>query len=427
MKMNMKRNQKDRIRSWRIVVLIIYFVSIFILQSIIKKNLFDPSISYLKEINNGKTYSEGVIKFFVIITYFTTITPYLILLSLIYNFTNIYKSFILLMVILNSYLFGGLIKLILEEPRPFLSDKDITNHNFTCRIGFGNPSGHSLSGTAFYLTLWHIIFQSSKLKKKALLKYLSLCFLILFLLFVYFARFISGANSLDQLLFGMFIGLGIYIGIFHVLNANVNDGIQFYTFMNIRNLIFFTINFLIFLAALLVYIFVQDGDILLTWLANAKQNANKDCVSAAESQNIFKQEGFLMIGVFLSNFGAFLGLKFEYYYVFNANTQNWNQYNFEKIEKTDDSLLSKIGDHEMQWNHTSIMKSIIRLVVILCLSMVMLLPFILVSDDQTIILVFLFKFLSPIGLLAFSMFYLYKVIVQKFKLDNNTVFILMQE
>ena len=428
MKMSTNKQSKDRSFHWRIVGFIIYLIGIFVLQDVLQSNLYPISISYLKDMNNNKYFSQGVLDFFTSLTYIGTITPYLVILAFVYNFSNIYKSFVLLMVVLNTYLLGGLFKLILAQPRPFFSDKDITNHDFSCNLGFGNPSGHSVSSTGFYLSLWHIIFDSSKLKDKTLIKYVVFTIMIILLIFINFGRFLSGTNSIDQIIFGFFIGLGIYLCIFQVLKVNVNDGIQFFTFMNIRNVIFFTANFLIFLTGLLVYVFVPaDTDSQNAWLENVKQNANSKCYTSVETQNKFQQEAFLMIGTFLSNFGAFLGLKLEYYYNFNANTQNWNQYNFEKVEKLEDSLLSRISNTELQWNHTSIAKSIIRLLVILILAGLLLLPFILISSNNNIILVFLFKYFVPIGLVAFTMFYLFKVIVKKFKLDNSSVFVLMNE
>jgi len=427
MKMNTSKVSKDKMLHWRVLAFIFYIVGILVLQKVMANNLYPISQDYLKSMNLNQTYSKGVLQFFSALAYIGTITPYLIIMAFVYNFSNIYKSFILLIVIFNTYLFGGLLKLILAEPRPFFEDKDITNHDFSCNLGFGNPSGHSVSSTAFYLTLWHIIFESSNLSKKRVVKYISLTAIIIVLLLMFFGRFLSGTNSLDQIIFGFLLGFGIYSAIFFVMKVNVNDGIQFFTFMNIRNLIFFTANFLIFLTALLVYKFVPANPKQNEWLATVKLNANTACLHASESLNLFHQEAFLMVGTFLSNFFSFVGLKLEYYYSFNANTQNWKQYNFEKIEKVEDSLLSKISDIELQWNHTSVTKSIIRLVIILMMSMIILLPFFLVSNNQNIVIVFLFKYFLPLGIIAFSMFYLFKVVIKKFKLDNSSVFVLMND
>lgn len=426
MQISLNQSKSEKKIHWRILAFLIYFVLIFILQKVLTNNLYEESKTILKNMNNNQDLSKGVITFFILFTYIGTITPYLIFLTIIYNFTNIYKSFILLMVVLNTYLFGGLIKLILAEPRPFFQDSDIINHDYSCGMGYGNPSGHAVSATAFYLTLWHIIFDSSYLKEKRLLKYFSLCLIIFILILMFFGRFISGTNTIDQVIFGTMIGLGIYLCIFHVLCVNSNDGTQFFKFMNVRNIIFFTTNFLIFLSALLVYIFVQSNHKESEWIEIIKRNPNKKCFEAADSKNVFHQEGFLMIGMFLSNFWAFVGLKLEFYYSFNSNIGNWSQYNFEKIERIDDSLLSRIGVNEMQWNHTSFRTSLIRLLMILILSGIILLPFFLVSSNQNVTIVFISKFFLPIGCVAFSMFYLFKIIVHKIKLDNPTVFNLIR-
>ena len=61
------------------------------------------------------------------------------------------------------------------------------------------------------------------------------------------------------------------------------------------------------------------------------------------------------------------------------------------------------------------------------MSMIILLPFFLVSNNQNIVIVFLFKYFLPLGIIAFSMFYLFKVVIKKFKLDNSSVFVLMND
>lgn len=418
---------RDKFIPWRITFFIFYVIGIFIAQAYLISSLYEPSKIYLKSINENKSYNKTTIDFFVFISNIANTIPYLIVLAFVYNFTNIYKSFVLLMVILSSFLISGLLKLILAQPRPFFEDKDITNHDSGCSISFGNPSGNAVSATSFYLTLWHIIFESSKLRNRTLIKYLSLSALVFIIFMILFGKFLTGTSSLDQIIFGLLIGLGMYCFIFFVLCVNVNDGIQFFAFMNIRNIIFLTANIIIFLIALLMHIFIPVNPKQAEWLKIIGMNANSECPNEINSKNVFQQEAFLMVSSFLTNFGAFLGLKMEYYFLFNANTQNWNQYNFEKIENTEVNLLSKIGDHVFQWNHTSVVKSIIRLILIFGLSVVFLLPFILISSNQNIVIVFLFKYFLTLSLISFSMFYLLKIIILKFRLDNQTVFELMND
>jgi hypothetical protein len=124
-------------------------------------------------------------------------------------------------------------------------------------------------------------------------------------------------------------------------------------------------------------------------------------------------------------------MKFEYHKVFERNFNNWAQYNFEiEDEKEDDdqSIFSQISFNKViQWNHTSLLHSILRLVFILILLFLSSLGFIFISWHDNIFLVIFVKLILTMNLIGFGTFYAYKQILKYLKVTNLTFFIMLRE
>ena len=125
-----------------------------------------------------------------IISFLGTQTIYIILTLIIYNISNIYKSYIICFTLLFSQLILTVNKLIFIEPRPYWINKEIKVYD--CQGGFGSPSGHVLVCTMFYLTFWKIIFQSNRRKNKNFFKYFTLFIIIIYIFCMGFIRLLSG-------------------------------------------------------------------------------------------------------------------------------------------------------------------------------------------------------------------------------------------
>ena len=273
--------------------------------------------------------------------------------------------------------------------------------------------------TSIYLTIWHILYANSSFKEKKYRKYLSLSITITMLVIIFLSTLFSGFNCLNQLIFGLLIGIGIYLSFFYVLNVDLNNGHQFENNLLTNNITCIIVNAVLITTEFLLFYVLP--------ISNHDQwNTNIDKIDICKNipvQNRFADESFLGFPIFLGNIFAFLGVKFEYYFTFQRNSQDWNKYNFEKIEKLDDSMLSKISDDiQIQWNHTPNLVNVVRLILILIMTTIILLPAVLISWENSIYIIFFFKFLTPVALVSFSMFYLYKLILKKLRLINQELF-----
>lgn len=415
-----KRKAKHQIISFLILVFII-----FITEPYYRQPLFDYSVELIETIQgpeSNKNYK--LMRIAEVFSFLGNSGTFIPIIFLVYNFANIYKTYVLFMTLLFTAMEISLLKMIITSPRPYMINPKIIPSS--CEGGWGNPSGHSLASTAFYLTLWHIIFDCNQLRKNLKAKFTALVFIVLFILTIMFSRVVVGAHSLNQILYGGLLGFGLYFFLFYVLLIDTNDSSQLVKIMEIRNLIYLGINSLILLFAGLIYYLNTDKANID--LYNDKINQIEICRDISINKRL-QNEGIVTFAVFLGNIGAFIGLKFEYFFTFGENTKNWKQYNFENEEPKDtESLMSKISiSKETQWNHTNAFISIVRLIFILILCGLTYLPFHWIDMDSNIYIVLIFKIIIPINCITFSVFYLYKTILRTFRFVNTSLFNLMQD
>ena len=98
------------------------------------------------------------------------------------------------------------LKLYFKEPRLyFLSDRIIPT---ACPIDFGFPSGHGMGTSILFLSFSSIYTQERHFKKaeKALVYSgaILLCFIVMY------TRLYAGIHSIDQLVAGLLLGLGLF-------------------------------------------------------------------------------------------------------------------------------------------------------------------------------------------------------------------------
>ena len=87
--------------------------------------------------------------------------------------------------------------------------------------GYGNPSSHCVTSSAFYLSLTHIIIYKYKLTKNNTCIQITIWLLTFVLLyFIAYSRVILAVPSIDQVCFGLIIGFVIYYYFFHINNSN---------------------------------------------------------------------------------------------------------------------------------------------------------------------------------------------------------------
>ena len=121
--------------------------------------------------------------------------------------------------------------------------------------------------------------------------------------------------------------------------------------------------------------------------------------------------------------GIILGVKYEYNYYFEQKLNIWTQYNFESdyeisFEEEEESLTSIISSNDKkQWNNTSFLLSLFRLIFILEITFGCLYSFLFLKFEIFIVDLFL-KYIFPLNLFSLGLFYWYKLLLKYLKVTN---------
>lgn len=350
-----------------------------------------------------------------------------ILLLLVYNFGNIFKFIILLTSIQVSFLFISIFQLIYRSRKPIIFD----NPSMPCyssNVFFGNPSIRIFLSSVFFLTLHRITFHSSRFVGRPIIKFLGFI-LSLFVIFIISAfTWITGLNSLDQMIFGGLLGYCVYFFYFFVLNINSNNPKQLHKLVVFPLYYYFIVLSGICLGYFLLFLILKDYKESNKQLNDLQKEICKEIVI---NRYFSLYNGSLSLFILsLTNISTILGLKTEYLLIFESNYINWLQYNFEKDEEKndDDSLCSKLCiNKDIQWNHTGLYISIMRLIFICLLlagSVVLFQSFGFPRDNISIFLSQVFLISNSI---CFGLCFFYKIILKWLKVTNITLFTILRE
>ncbi len=358
---------------------------------------------------------------------------YFLICSLLYNFLNVYKIFILYSSILLSNFFSSIFSFIFHTPRPFMVDSRIFPLGFVCSE-WGSPSREIVTIISFYLTLYHILTHNKymeKLKKLKIFIVIFLCFLTICFLFL---QFFSGVVSFDQILFSIFLGVFCYFLIFSLLNVDVDDPKQLYILIRFKMLYYLPINLFIGIFLFILYTQITNSEELAYYRSNIELQIGKsidfdDIFSkyTKNSKHFYMLDNGVICNIicFFCNIPIILGLKYEYFSIYKKNFSTWAKNNFGTYDALDN--FSIFNDYkfieETQWYKTSIIKTIIRIILNIILCILCLIPMIIPAKIEFFmnneIFFFIFYTGLPLFLISFGNFYFFKVIYRLFGLTKK--------
>ena len=326
-------------------------------------------------------------------------------LLMIYNYCNIYKTFILLISLQYPLILSQILNIYLINR---INNKAEINNEL-------------IYTTGYTLILWEILFNSDtdekihysiksidSIRKGPNINKFSLFLITIFISILHFINFIL-FNNIENILFDLIIGLTLYNIFFKIFELDPNNPRQFQNFVDFSLFYFILISFMINL-------------FFIIFTINATNNyPNKEEII----QNIIYKYSFSSIII-----GIFFGAKYEYNFYFEKRFGNWAQYNFEfdgEIAEEDESLASSISFNKArQWNHTNFCISLIRLFLIFLLSFTCLYPFLNITSDnfyQNLIV----NNIIPWNILGFGLFHLFKLVLKYFKVTNMLLLTIIKE
>jgi membrane-associated phospholipid phosphatase len=232
--------------------LIALFIGLSIgLEPIYRDPLFTYSINFTKQWQEEKSLKN----FFKIITSIGTEVIILPMIIVVFLWLPLNKSYGFISAVIYSVYFDNLMKAIYGNTRPYWKDPSI----FTgCDGGYGNPSGHSFSSSAIYLSFWHIMTDYDFFKSGLLGISIRIGLLIFFLLLItciMLSRVYLGFHGLNQILYGASLGFPLYYIIFNIFSIHKMSANEFFDkFRNFYYNVSFSIWFgLLMLASILTY------------------------------------------------------------------------------------------------------------------------------------------------------------------------------
>ena len=377
------------------------FFAIFIIPSIYKisiSNYIKIYFQNLIQINIKEKYITKIREIYLLLfnKYYLQI---LIPLLLVYNYCNVYKTFILLISLQFPMVISQILNLLLIDR--IKEEKEVSNE--------------LLYAMCYPLFLWNLIFNSDNNNEKTHYSNRSIStvdkaqkskinfpiiYIILFILFEYIINFLL-FNDFEKIIFDAIIGLTLYIIFVYVFKFDTNSPKQFRKIIEFR-LIYY---FLIFLFFNLFFIIFCIHIII-----------NNEKKIDIIKKIIFKYS-FTSIVI-----GIILGAKYEYNYYFEKKLNIWAQYNFESdyeiSSEEEESLNSLISsNNKRQWNNTSLILSFLRFLFLVLITFACLYSFLFLNYNFFILDLFL-KYILPLNLFSLGLFHWYKLILKYLKVTN---------
>jgi len=388
----------DRQKLFKLISAITVLFFLIGIEVAYRSPLFDKSLTIIEDLQNNA--SKASKDFFLFITNFGTEAVLIPMYAICLNWLPLSKSFTFLQVLIISVVIDNIFKLIYSNPRPYFSDTNITP--IQCEGGYGNPSGHSFSSSGCYLAFYHLTSTNEFLNEKVWLKIIYGIFMGSMVIIILFSRLFLGVHSLNQIIYGLTLGVWLYILIFFVLELqNLTHDEFFEQFIDLWiNIIYWGFYFTCFLISILLYILKNYSD------PSTETYVYFVCPNLSP-YSYFQYDGFSTSLVLFILVGFHIGLTILYILV--------NKY----LEEKD--ILFTINN----FIDTNFWISILRLAFLVAIAVPTGIPLLAISQNADFWIIYLFKlslpyFLSPC-ILASGIFFAYKLKLTYRKQEKNVL------
>ena len=380
--------------SYKIIFIIFYFPIIILLETFYRDYLFQKSIPFQEKIHkDGK--NNNILIFCKIISIFGGEISTLFLFGIIFLFMPLNYSFLLLQgTVYSSYLTNTL-KMIYQSDRPNWHSDYLT---FSCNYGYGNPSGHSLTSIVLYLSLSHILIHYYKIK--GVIKIIIFNFFIIFSLLIVISRVILAVHSINQVIYGLTLGLGLYYLLIFILGYHKYSSFDFLQHIRKKKVYYsyYFIHLFLLIFAILIYIIIKPKD-----TTNIEDNIfNGIRCAIKNSYAKYKNDGLFQSLSITSIIGAQFGM--------NMLLKVLKKQNF------------MINVSMIEWNKSKDKKKIFLRIPIIFISSIGIILYYIVPEDFNLIFIFIFKSAIPffLGMLGIHFIGIYMCI--HLKIGNNDIY-----
>ena len=179
--------------------------------------LFQASLPHLKMIEENR--NDSLNKLFNAFSEMSDKYAYVVIIGATYHVFDVPNAFVVTTTIYTALGILSISKSFMHEARPFFVS-DITPTK--CWLEYGNPSGHSITSTSLYLTIWDLVNRRFEADRKT--RIISLIFTLFTCFMIAFSRLYHGVHTYNQIMLGWGLGVALYFFFCHVV---YNDLIRF--------------------------------------------------------------------------------------------------------------------------------------------------------------------------------------------------------
>jgi undecaprenyl-diphosphatase len=323
-----KNDNKSITYNMKIVIAIIYFIIIILLELLYRKFLFEQFIPF-QEYFQKERKLKILLNLCKILSIFGAEISTLFIFGIIFIFMPLNYSFLILQSIVYSSYLTNTLKMIYQSDRPNWHSDYLT---FSCNYGYGNPSGHSLTSISLYLSLSHVLVKYFKIN--GAFKKILFIFFTLFPVLIAISRFILAAHSLNQILYGFLLGLGLYYILIYIIGYHKYSSVQFLRHIRKTKVkyIYYCFHTLLLTTTILIYLFIPSKD-----NSNSEENIfnGKRCKIKNDYAK-YKNDGLFQSLSITSIIGAQIGIDLLFKilklknYLINVSIIEWNKKKFNK-------------------------------------------------------------------------------------------------
>ena len=429
--MNFKQANSPSLRISRINVIIFILMNMtFLIGFYFLYNIsYTPSISTQLILHNYLKHEKFLQINIFFYKYFNKEYISYIILLFIYNYSNIYKSFILYSIILISKFISGFLQLIYRNYPLYYSEK--INFYYIEKYSYSFPSENLILSPIFFYITWKIITKKIS-RKKMNQKIILFIFFIIYNLLIPFNQFILGLITISEIIFSFFLSFSIYYLFYYVIKINFGNSNQFFKIIRSKLRIIIFILIFIFLCEIVTYRYTFNEEKLII-----EELKKQNKIKTIPKDLSFSNYSFFKTLPFYTIFFAFLGFKYELQYICFDKYTIWAKYNFDNDEINNDnsftntsdiSLIDKISiTKETQWNHTENKISFIRLICLIYFIIMLLIPGYYYNSKNNIYINSLIKEYIPWCLISIGGTYGFKILFKKLGLINLTLETMLRE
>ena len=390
----------------KIVIILIYFALIICIEQLYRKDLFEKSKEIQEKIRDDHEKESSFYKFWNFIQYFGVAKITFPIFGIIFVFFPLNSSFLTLQALLYSIYITNLFKIIYRNGRPYWESEKL---DIVCNSGYGNPSGHSVTSTVYYLTLPHIVTNFEFFKKDTkgiILRVVIFCLFIILGSLVMISRVILAAHSINQVIYGFTLGLGIYFILIYILSYHTYSSDEFLKHITKKLviIIYMVFHSVIILLLIIIYLVIKDNEEIKN---NTYENIFNGIRCKIKNEYLMlKSDGFFQALSITSIVGAHLGIIIliislkKLNYVINGNI--------------------------IEFNKSSIKRWLIRLPILLISGIFLILNF-CIPGDSPLSIIFIFKSAVSFFLTTLGIFFVGIFICIHYNLANEKIEILKNE